>query len=213
MDDTLPSPDAKHRLIEVAIGLFADKGTDASVREICARAGVNVSAINYYFGDKERFYIETCKTAHRQTCGGDWESVLAIDETLPPAEQLTRFIHEMVRRMHAPADAKAVQLMMREMSNPTAAAREVVALFIQPIAFRLRAILQLMMPQHDPHALLMVGYSVIGQILYYRQNRRVTDLIFGPESIGSLSTEQVANHITRFTLAALGHATPIGAGA
>jgi TetR/AcrR family transcriptional regulator, regulator of cefoperazone and chloramphenicol sensitivity len=116
----------------------------------------------------------------------------------------------MVLKMHTPADPHAVALMMRELANPSAAGREVVTLFIQPSADRLYAILKLMVPNLDEHHLLMIGFSVMGQVLFYRQNRKVTEMLFGPHGIGELTADMVSEHITRFTLAALGHATPIG---
>jgi len=65
----MPADDAtKTRLLEAAGEEFADKGFGgATVRAICARAGANVAAINYHFGDKERLYIEAVIEAHR--CG------------------------------------------------------------------------------------------------------------------------------------------------
>ena len=52
------------QLLDAAGKVFAEKGYDRStVREICSLAGVNVSAVNYYFGDKERLYIEAVKNA------------------------------------------------------------------------------------------------------------------------------------------------------
>ena len=54
------------RLLEAAERVFAEKGYKAaSVREICKQAGLNIAGVNYYFGDKERLYIEAVKYAHR----------------------------------------------------------------------------------------------------------------------------------------------------
>ena len=48
---------------------FAGKGFDAArIRTICDRAGANVAAVNYHFGDKEQLYVETVLDAHRCGC-------------------------------------------------------------------------------------------------------------------------------------------------
>jgi AcrR family transcriptional regulator len=197
--------DARQRLLDAAVIVFAEKGFEsASIREISGKAGTNIAAINYYFRDKERLYIETAKFCHLSACGGVWDAVRAIDQTIPPAEQLKLFIREMATRMHAPADPNTVRVMMREMAHPTSAAREVVKEFVQPLAFRLREILKMLFPDRDPLRLLMTGFSIIGQILFYRQNRHVAELIFGVDAFGAISTDMVVNHITQFTFAALG---------
>ena len=55
--------ETKHKIIEAAEVEFAENGyRGASVREITARAEVNVSAINYHFGNKESLYKEMVRS-------------------------------------------------------------------------------------------------------------------------------------------------------
>jgi AcrR family transcriptional regulator len=48
---------ARNRLLDASMRLFAERGfAKTSTREIATRAGVNISAISYYFGDKAGLY-------------------------------------------------------------------------------------------------------------------------------------------------------------
>jgi len=60
-----PNPDCRERILEAAGEIFADCGfRGATVRRICERAKVNVAAINYYFGGKEKLYTEVLRHWH-----------------------------------------------------------------------------------------------------------------------------------------------------
>lgn len=52
------APDgARHRILDAALDLFGERGpTGTTVRDIAARAKVNVAAISYYFGGKDELY-------------------------------------------------------------------------------------------------------------------------------------------------------------
>ena len=53
------SNNSKNKIIKVAIKEFADKGYEAtSIRDICKKAGVNISSIAYYFNGKKGLYDE-----------------------------------------------------------------------------------------------------------------------------------------------------------
>jgi hypothetical protein len=54
----------------------------------------------------------------------------------------------------------------------------------------------------------MIGFSVVGQCLFYRQNRQIAGILFGKDMIAALDPDEVAEHITKFTLAGLGLGEP-----
>jgi AcrR family transcriptional regulator len=194
----------KQRLLEAAEEVFATKGYEgASVEEITRKAGANRAAISFHFGGKERLYVETVKYAHRLCHQGvpfpEWPA------GTPAVERLRGFIRTMVTRMVAEPDPYATQVMMREMAQPTAACVEVVREYIRPMADVLVGILSELLPAGTPHtAHYLTGFSIVGQCLFYKQNRPVAALLMGPEEFARLDAEQIADHVTAFTLRALG---------
>lgn len=203
-DEPLKS-EPRQRLLEAAEVEFAEKGfAAASVRDICGRAGMNVAAISYHFGDKEKLYVEALRAAYECSDDATGPQVPDWPPGTPPVQKLRDFIRVMVARMHAPARPTAVTLLMRELTAPSAAGVAVIREFIQPKAFALRAIFDELRPGGDPRQALMFGFSVMGQVLFYRQNRAVVEEVFGKDAIDALTTELVTDHVTRFTLAGLG---------
>src|SRR5947209_7268280 len=202
------TPDVRARILAAAEGVFAEKGYDAAtIREITRAAGVNVAAVNYYFRDKERLYVDCLTQAHECADDGrfpfpEWPG------GTPPLTRLRDFIRTMAARMHAPARPTALRLLMREFADPSAAGTEVILRYIQPKAHMLRGVLGELLPAGDPRRLLMIGFSIMGQILFYRQNRPVVALMFGKDQVDALDVEAVTGHVTRFTLAALGFDPP-----
>lgn len=199
----MDAPEPRLKLLLAAEEAFARKGYDgATVRDICERAGMNVAAVNYHFGDKETLYVEAVKHAHRTTCtvAGLAESV---PPNAPPREELRHVIRHMLRQMHGPARPSALQLLMRELGQPSQATRAVVDDFIRPMATHLRDVLRRAMPGAAEEAVTMAAFSVVGQCLFYRQNRAVAELLVGAEMMERLDLDTVTGHVTRFTLAAL----------
>ncbi len=194
-------PDARHRLLAAAQEVFADFGYEgASVRQICTRAGVNIAGVNYHFGDKEHLYIEAVKQAH--SCMSQMESVVYPVGT-PAAVKLEWFIRGIVPEMHAPASPSALKLMMRELAHPGKAAGVVVDEFIRPMAFHMLELIRELLPEATQQKPMMTGFSVISQCLYYRQNRPVSELIFGKDRLDAIDPTMVADHIVEFVFRAL----------
>src|SRR5216683_3872831 len=53
----VPPAETRERLLEAAGAVFSESGfRNATVRDIVTRAGANIAAVNYHFGDKEGLY-------------------------------------------------------------------------------------------------------------------------------------------------------------
>jgi AcrR family transcriptional regulator len=199
----------KDRLIEAAGEEFASKGYEsARIRTICDRAGANVAAVNYHFGDKEQLYVETVLHAHR--CGLDTPDA---DAAMPaaPADQLRCFVHHFLNHVLAisyPEDWRH-RLMLREMLHPTSASDVLIREAIRPKFECLQGILRRFCPDADERKLNALAFSVIGQCLYYRMGRPIAERLIGRDSFESLDLEFLTDHITTFCIAALGCAPPL----
>ena len=194
----------KSRLLEGAGEEFAEKGFElARVRAICDRAGANLAAINYHFGDKEHLYVEVLREAHR--CGLDPQEE-RFDPRLSPAERLRTFIHHFLDRvlaMNQPEDWQH-RLMMREMLSPTPFSEVLVREMIRPRFELIRGLMREICPEADDRRLNALVFSVIGQCLHYKMARRVTERLIGDEGYRALDLDYLTDHITAFCLAALG---------
>jgi AcrR family transcriptional regulator len=203
--------DPRMKILNSAGPIFAEKGFEAAtVREICQAAGVNGASINYYFGDKENLYIETVRRA-RQMRAAEVPMPELSRET-PPEERLLRFIRTILRRMiDAPEAGWQSRLMMREVLQPTRACRQMVEEYFRPDFNRLLDILDELVPANTPlHVRQQIGFSIVGQCLFYRVARGVIAMLITPdEESEAYSIERLSEHVTRVILASVGHAPPI----
>ncbi len=196
--------ETRQRILEAAEVVFAEIGYEAAtVRGICERAGVkNIGAVNYYFRGKENLYAEVVKGALSCCCDGQpfpvWPAAT------PPADKLRGFIRVLMSRLLQAPRPAAERLMMREFTDPSPACREAVLQNIKPMANLLHELLGELLPGTPIEKRWLIGFSIVGQCLYYRQNRAVAEILVGKESIERLDVDVLAEHIASFSLAALG---------
>ncbi len=201
----------KARLLEAAGEEFAEKGFEgATVRSICDRAGTNLAAVNYHFGDKEQLYEQAVLHAHR--CGPGMPREMAISGT--PAEELRAFVAVFLENVVALRSPTWHQtLMLREMVNPTRASEALVREAIRPRFEVLSGIIRRLCPEADARRVQALAFSVVGQCLHYKLTRSISERLVGREAFERLDPEYLTDHVTRFTLAALGVAAPFHSGA
>jgi hypothetical protein len=99
--------------------------------------------------------------------------------------------------------------MMRELARPTAACAELVRDYIAPLSEVLLGILAELLPPETPRwKRFLFGASIVGQCLHHCQNRPVIRLLVGEKDYARFDAATLAEHITEFSLAALGLGRP-----
>ncbi len=204
-DGTESSSDpTRQRLLEAAGEVFAEQGyRNATVREIVARAGANVAAVNYHFGDKQRLYGAVLHYAASQAI-----RFMGPDPADPPRAagvRLRRFIHSFVSQvLDAGKPAWFGKLVAREMTEPTDALDELVERTIRPNFEALAAIIREIIGGDAPHEIVrLAARSVVAQCVFYHHSRAVIVRLQPDFSVRPDDIERIASHIADFSLAAL----------
>ncbi|MGC9942318.1 MAG: CerR family C-terminal domain-containing protein [Verrucomicrobiota bacterium] len=201
------SHDATRRqLLEAAGEVFAEVGfRNATVREICQRAGANVAAINYHFGDKEALYVEVLRYAHGKALE-KYPLLLDVGEDAPPEKKLYGFVHSLLLRIFEKGPTSwHGRLMSREMIEPTAALDSLIEERIRPMSSVLWKIIGEILdcPPTDERV-LHCAFSVVSQCVFYNHCRPAVGKLF-PNLLPQdpVGIEVLARHITNFSLAAM----------
>jgi len=197
-------PETRQRLLEAAGEVFAERGFRmATVRDICQRAKANLAAVNYHFGDKERLYAAVLQyTFH---CAEPYPLDLGLGAEASVEERLRAFIRShLFSLLAAGRPAWHRKLITREMAEPTRALDTVVDQMIRPEAEMLMAIVRDVLG-HDAHPqrVWQCASSIIGQCLFYHHARPVILRLAPAQTFTPEAIEQLVDHITHFSLAAL----------
>lgn len=210
---TKVAPATRDRLIAAASELFAERGFHATtVRDIAARAGVNLAAGNYHYGSKKALYLEVLR--------GQFAEIRAMLERrsatrssrelrrLPRAavvDLLHARTHAMLDLLIGPPPRLHATLMLREMVDPSEALPVIVDEFIEPMKREIEQIVARLAPRLGRAAIERCAFGIVGQALFYRLTRPATLRIWNlPEYPRGLS-RQLAAHITAFSLGGLEH--------
>jgi TetR/AcrR family transcriptional regulator, regulator of cefoperazone and chloramphenicol sensitivity len=194
----------RDKLVEAAGYVFAERGyRAATIREICRRAGANVAAVNYTFGDKMGLYTEVLRRSMRaaQTAAMS----VAMDASLSPEDTIRGVIR--ARLMSLCREARpdwAIRLVMHEFSHPTPAMARVVDEGMRPIYDRVRkAVGEIigMPPDHETTRLSV--NSIVGQILFYTFSQPVLARLQPELKLTPDQLDRIADHIADFSLAYL----------
>lgn len=198
----------RSRMLDAAGAVFAEHGFEkATIREICARAEVNLASVNYHFGDKRQLYVETIRFAHQQAAAqtplGDWPPAT------PAAQKLRDVVHGMLNRMLSIKQLPwQSQLMMREFTQPTGVCQELADEYVKPVSLLMLSVIDELAPAEMPvYRRKQLMFSLVGQCTFYKFHGPVLGLLVDEdEAREHFALPQLADHITQVMLAAIGAA-------
>lgn len=193
----------KQKLLEVAGEVFAEKGfRDATVRDICEKAGANVASVNYHFGDKEKLYAEVFKYVHEVDCLCH-RDIFPEDQTAE--EQLHCYISSILKKMLLPGKFSwKGTLMAREMADPSPVLNEIVEFWIRPMSDQLKAIIAKIIDKpENSDAVFFASNSVFGQIFFLKHGHTINIRLTPSLNYDEHLVDKLIHHIFTFSLAGL----------
>jgi AcrR family transcriptional regulator len=196
--------ETRQRLLQAATMLFADRGfKNTSVREICELAGTNPAAVNYHFHDKLGLYKEVIGMVADAMDRAKQEAMDA-DEGGTPEEHLRNYIRHMVRRVIGEEKNWLVDLIGREMAQPSPAFGLIVEKGILPSGQRVAQLVSEVsgLPAGDPRTQFCAG-MVHAQCFFFTGGKPVLkhmdpNLEFTPAYV-----DEIARQIAEFSLAGI----------
>ena len=194
----------RNKILNAAGEVFAEQGFEgATVRAITERAGVNVAAVNYHFRDKLELYtrlvVDACsaRAALRDVMAEAPDS---------PEERLRSLIHHFLDYLLDPARPEwRRRLLARELADPTSALDELVEKNIRPLRddFLLPVLRDLTAGKFSRRQLGYICSSVMSQCLYYLRYQPMIKRLNPGFKFGKSEIAEIADHVTRFSLAAI----------
>lgn len=203
--DTDNHPQTKQKLLEAAAAVFVEKGyRAATIREICEKAGVNVAAIHYHFGDKLALYRELLVSVPVESLERQPRDVWH-RPGLTPEQLFEEFVRDFLGRLMDPAKpAWHAILIAREASDPTEVSDTMIELFMRPQMQTLgELICQVAGRPLDQHLLVHCIESVILQIIFQMQWRTVAERIDPKRVYDAQHIDEMARHIAAFSIAGI----------
>jgi AcrR family transcriptional regulator len=198
------SEETRRKIIDAAGKIFAESGYNAAtVRDITDKAGVNLSAVNYHFGDKKNLYREVLVDGIAEM----QQRLLDRCSSGTPEQRFHAYVEEMVRISFLDERPWQWAIMTREMSGisqDSELADQLVGL-VRPNQLLLFSIMRdLVGPDTSSKDIEAVAQFVIGMLVHLIHGkgfiRRLSDVItFDPSDM-----ESVVERIYVFALAGIG---------
>jgi len=197
----------QERLIDAAEGFFCEHGFEGtSVRDIATAAGCNVASVSYYFGGKERLYMEVWR---RRILAVRDNQIMSIEKVMstkgsPSLEELLRsfaeaFIGSLVDEAKS---GRLTKLMTREMLDRHLPPNMFVDEMINPTLGVMQKALAVTCPKLQKSQVPLVVFSVIGQLIHAVRVKTMFEQSDRPD-LPIFDLAAMIDHIIKFSTAGI----------
>ncbi len=196
------------RLLDAAEELFCEHGfNDTSVRKIAAKAGCNLAAVNYYFGGKEKLYIEVWRhhlLIMRERIMTSIERVMSENAKKAYLDDLlksfaTAFLEPIKDKSKA---YRLIKLMDHEMVEPHLPKNMFLEEMIIPTFNAMQNALAKIFPRLDKSKVPFLLFSIIGQLVHLIRVQTLFDQSC-PVQLPGFDLDEAVNHIVKFSAAGI----------
>lgn len=192
------------KLLDAAAEVFAEIGYHrATVRAICARAGVNGALVNYHFGNKLELYTQMLQ---RMVSVAQINAVrAALSQHSAPETMLREAIKARLRGVAAgDQSAWLFRILAHEIAEPTPAMTGIMNDVMRPLYTQLFEIVGALigLPAADEQTRLC-AHSIMGQVIVYVLAGPFLARLWPDMKMTAEQLDGIADHITDFSLAYL----------
>lgn len=197
-----PPAGARERLLETGLRLFAAMGFEGvRTRALAEEAGVNQSAIPYYFKSKEGVYAAVIQNIAAELSGGLKNVNLLLEENGAPRgagrEWYAERLRELIRGVTAlllssERSSEATSIIIREQLRPTAGFDLLFREFLEPLHKSLTICAKAIQPEEAGlDEAVIRAHSIIGQVLAFVVARNTYLRRAGLKHIGESEVEKI----------------------
>jgi AcrR family transcriptional regulator len=198
------------RILDAAEELFMQHGFEGtSMRQLTARAGVNLAAVNYHFGSKHAL-IEA--VFRRRLDPMNAERIAQLDKLeseaagrpLPPETIIRAFVGPSLRMIEdANGGRNFIRLLGRTYTEPAKTVRALIGRMYAPAMERYKAALQRALPQMPLDELVWRMHFMFGTLAYTLAATDTVQLIAGCKPEDRYDARLLEERLTAFLAAGL----------
>lgn len=199
----------QERLLDAAEELFCEHGfKGTSIRDIASSAGCNIASVNYYYGGKNNLYIEVWRRhliPMRDARIAGIEKVMSQNHVQIELEDLLKSFADtfMGTMMDREKSSKLSKLMAREYIERHLPANIFIEEVITPTMSAMRAALIRTCPSLDESKVLMVIFSLVGQLVHLIHIRTMFEQAGDNLDLPVLDMSETIEHIVKFSAAGI----------
>jgi AcrR family transcriptional regulator len=203
-----PNRGVQKRLLDAAEELFCERGFQGTtIRDLASRAGCNIASVNYYFGGKDKLYLEVW---HRHLLLLRQTRLAAIDKVMSESngeaklEDLLRsfacaFLGPLMDQTRGP---RLIKLMVREMLEQQLPPDMFVEEIIVPTLNAMRQALARICPRLESAQAQLIVYSVVAQLVQLVRVKTMFEQTENPE-FPKVDLAEAVDHVVRFSAAGI----------